>query len=131
MGCASIPKLNQEDKLLASYPVAITQEDFNFSELLLLIKINHEDKTITKCQGIFPNEEERTIINNLYMTQKSQKIVNYEKKLILSLKDKQIETVSYHLSGTEPQVNASIKACERLQVLLQQDGYKLIDNFKQ
>lgn len=128
IGCASSPKFNKEDQMLASYPVNINQEDFYFSELLLMVKIDHEYKTVEKCHGIFPDGREREFINNLYLAHKSQKRVNYEKKLIISLKDKQTEYVIYHISGDDTQVGSSIKGCERLQVLLQQDGYKLIDS---
>ena len=127
VGCATSPKFNKEDKMLASYPVTISQEDFDFSELLLMVKIDHENKTVEKCHGLFPDNPERTFINNLYLAHKSQNRVNYEKKLIMSLKDKQTEYVIYHISGDETLVGSSIKGCERLQVLLQQDGYKLIE----
>lgn len=130
MGCSTSLKLNKEEQMLASYPVTITQEDFHFSELLLLVKIDHNKKTAVKCHGVFPNDEERLVINNMYLNQKAQKRVKYEKKLIISLNDKHTEYVVYHLSGGDEQVTASIKACERLQVLLQQDGYELVSSPK-
>jgi hypothetical protein len=128
IACASNPKLSQEQKYLASYPVTITQEDFNFSDLLLLVKINHEEKTATQCTGLLPQANERVLINNLYMSQKVAKRINYEKKLILSLKDKQREYVVYHLSGSETVMNDALSACQRLLVLLQQDRYKIIND---
>lgn len=124
--CASKPLFNQEKKLLSSHPVTLSSEDFYFSELLLILKINHEGKTLEKCKGLFPDDRSRDGLTNLYLQQKSVNKINYERKLIMSIKSKHEEFVIYSLSGGDDSLAAAVSGCERLMALYQKDGYKVI-----
>lgn len=124
--CASV-NFNTEEKMLGSYPVSISSEDFQFSELLLLTTIDHEKKQIEKCHGLFPDAKERSELSNLYMQQKSQNKINFEKQLILSMVNKKHEYVLFHIAGDENTVGGSIKGCERLMHLYQAEGYKIVN----
>lgn len=126
ISCSSAPKLNHEEKLLAGHPVNISSEDFNFSELILILKIDHHNKEVEKCHGLFPDSKERADLVNIYLQKKAAKKVKYEKKQIVSLINKHQEFVIYHISGDDVDLESTVKGCERLTSLYIQEGYKLI-----
>ena len=122
--CASKPALKDEVKFMAAQPVSVSSEDFSFSELILILKVNHYNKTVSKCEGIFPSDNKREELIQLYFNHKVNKKVKFERKQMVSLVDKQQEIVIYSLYN-DSSLSSAVSACQRLTLLYQQEGFEL------
>lgn len=120
--CASVKHLSHEEKLLASQPVSISSEDFTFTQLILILKINHESKTYSKCEGIFPDNSYRDELIKLYYHKKLNNGLKIERKHMVSFMDKTQEIVIYGLYNDDS-LEAGVKGCERLTHLYELDGF--------
>lgn len=120
--CASVKPLSHEEKLLSAQPVSISSEDFTFTELILILKINHESKTYSKCEGIFPDNSLREELIKLYYSKKLNNGLKIERKHMVSFMDKTQEIVIYGLYN-DASLAAGVKGCERLTRLYELDGF--------
>lgn len=122
--CASKPALKDEVKFMAAQPVSVSSEDFSFSELILILKVDHYTKTISKCEGVFPSEDKREELIKLYFSHKVNKKIKFERKQMVSLIDKQQEIIIYSLYN-DSTLSSAVSACQRLTLLYQQEGFEI------
>ena len=121
--CASVKKLSPESRILSASPISLKSDDFTFSELILILKINHDSKKIGKCHGIFPNDHEREELIKLYYSKKLNKSLKFERKNMVSFMDKQEEVVIYSMFNDES-LEAAVSGCERLIQLYEMEGFE-------
>ena len=120
IGCASSKYQKLNDQEMFTLVSQNQKESFTASEMLLRVKINHENKSVYSCQGVFPGTSDREEI---------LKKIKYQKKLefksLIVLADSSQETLVFNINE-KSNLESIMENCQKLESFYKSKGYKII-----
>lgn len=120
VSCSSIKNSGNGQDIVSDLGYYQEKGEFNFNNLFLLLKLDHNRKEITSCQGIFPFNEEKGELLKIY--DKSQKIVNSGK--LAQLQDGKLEYIIIGLTNND-ELKQGIKNCRKIKQKFLKAGYTI------
>lgn len=104
--------------------IAKNETEFKLTDMMLIIKVNHNDKTFNECSGVLPNQSEQEFINQLFNKNKVNNTLLFESKEISEFKDGTFNYIV--LNVLEPKLEPTIDNCKKIQEYFLDNNYSMI-----
>lgn len=104
-------KVDKKQSFVLGQPVV--QENFKFTDIVLILKLNHKTQKYESCRGVFHFQEELSQLKQMYAKEKIKGNVERESKYMVAIDAMDEETVIYGLEN-DLSLQAAVEGCQRL-----------------
>jgi len=104
-------KIDKKQSFVLGQP--LMKENFKFTDIVLILKLDHKTQKFESCRGVFHFQDELSELKQMYAKEKIKGNVERESKYMVAIDNNEEEIVIYGLEN-DLSLKAAVEGCQRL-----------------